>query len=127
MELKNYDNGKNPFGTPEGYFDNLERDILRNSCGTHGLRRGNIRSIAWIKWASYAATVAIIATVSFSLLGKSGAVNDQATGNGAAHTASLQETPGNDTYELDAEYIDNLLSCYPIDDYTFYSYLTENE
>jgi hypothetical protein len=27
----------------------------------------------------------------------------------------------------DAEYIDNLLSCYPIDDYTFYSYLTENE
>lgn len=129
MELNNY-NRKSPFITPKGYFENLEKNILKNSCGKQEAncqKRDKIRTLGWLRWTSYAATVAVIATIAIYMTGKNGTENSQATIAGTEQFAAITESNGSDAYELDEEYIDNLLSYYPIDDYTFYSYLTENE
>lgn len=129
MKLDDYKKKRSQFGIPEGYFDELESSILRKTCESNqpiGSTRKPTRTIAWGKWVSYAAMIAIISVVGISITKKN--VNGEREIQSDIR-ASLQEGTIDiyEANEFDDEYIDNMFSNFPIDEYTFYSYLTENE
>jgi hypothetical protein len=129
MRLDDYKKQRSQFGIPEGYFDELESSILRKTCESNqpiGSTRKPTRTIAWGKWVSYAAMIAIISVVGISITKKN--VNREREIQSDIR-ASLQEGTIDiyEANEFDDEYIDNMFSNFPIDEYTFYSYLTENE
>jgi hypothetical protein len=116
MRLENNRN-KNPFITPEGYFANLNKKITEATCGNETLPKKKGTSIVFrMRWISYAAAIVII----FSII------------TGVIHTQPINKnaTAANSTVSdeiLDSEFIDNMLDSYPIDDYTFYCYLTNSD
>jgi hypothetical protein len=111
MNIEDYKK-KSCFTTPDGYFEALNREIKEatcNSSATHSKRRSLTHRVASLM--GYAAAIAIAVIIATGITRNSDTGNIQATIN-----------------ELDdSEYIDNMLTNYPIDEYTFYCYLTGNE
>ena len=109
------DINKEPFIVPEGYFEQLNKDIMKataNNCTTVVRRKNHILGkLSHI--AGYAAAAAILIILASNLF---------VPGNKAS--CNIAET---DIYNSENEYIDNILNSYTIDDYTFYCYLTETD
>ena len=76
----------------------------------------------YAKWLSAAAMLAIVCLIAFNGIG-----DKQAAGS-TILAAGTEQTSADGTESItDEEFMDNLLDNYPIDDYTFYCYLTEYE
>ena len=106
---------KNIFTTPDGYFEQLQRDIAlatveSSNTGNAAPKQSKRRTLylTWGRIAGYAAAVAMVAIVALN------------TGRFGNTIESIQANE--DGNELIEELFDN----YPIDDYTFYCYLTES-
>ena len=106
---------KEIFTTPDGYFEQLQRDIVQatvesSNTGNATTQQSKRRPlyVMWGRIASYAAAVAMVAIVALT--------TGRLTGN------TIQDTQAN---EDSNDFIEELLDSYPIDDYTFYCYLTE--
>jgi hypothetical protein len=112
MEIDDYKK-RNCFRTPEGYFDNINSRIKEATCKyvvALPKKRGLKQRIVGIM--SYAAMIAIVAVVATSIIFR--------------HTSN--SNPAIAFEELnDSEFIDNMLTNYPIDEYTFYCYFTGSE
>lgn len=124
MKLEDYKK-KDPFATPEGYFEKLNSDILKATCGSSlpQEKRKKVSLVSRMRWVGYAAMIAIIATVAAGITSIPGA--DRKKG-----ISPSEFTAGNTSeYDnsIDGEYIDNMLESYPIDEYTFYCYLTDTD
>ena len=105
---------KEPFNVPDGYFEQLNNRILdatANRC-TKTPRRKSIVIGKFNRITGYAAAIAILIGVTTSYL--------------ARHHKIGCDTAANETLYAD-EYIDNILNSYPIDEYTFYCYLTDTD
>ena len=113
MEIDDYKK-RNCFRTPEGYFDNMNSRIKEATCRSVAAlpgKRGFKQRIVGIM--SYAAMIAIVAVVATNIIFR--------------HTSNESNT-GMAFEDLnDSEFIDNMLTNYPIDEYTFYCYLTGSE
>lgn len=117
MKLEDYKN-RQPFSTPEGYFEGLNRSII-NATGKVPEINATKKHYTlgwWTRTIGYAAMLAIAIFVADSIAKG----NDTASEKAVAR--SIQEGP-----MLDNEMIDNILTNYPIDDYTFYCYLTDTD
>ena len=100
------------FTIPDGYFEQLASEIEQatsKNVAARPKRRSLTRRVVGIM--SYAAMIAIVAIVATSIIFNSRNNN---------LTATIEELD-------DSEFIDNMLSSYPIDEYTFYCYLTGTE
>lgn len=115
MRLEDHKNMR-PFSTPDGYFEELNRNIIEatSKAPSAPVAKKSIALGRWAKALSYAAMLAIVALVAnkviFDKVDKS---TDMAV--------MSEETA------LDNEFYDSLLENYPIDNYTFYCCLTEYE
>ena len=123
MKLENYKN-RNPFTTPEGYFAKLNNDIAKATCSSPtGPMKRKVRDIsARMRWTSYAAIIAIMLTIGAGIASLS--VDKHSTASEMSLRTS--EEHGFEA-NMDNEFIDKMLESYPIDDYTFYCYLTDTE
>lgn len=124
MRLEDYKK-KDPFATPEGYFAKLNSNILKATCGNSlpQEKRKKVSLVSRMRWVGYAAMIAIIATVAAGIISVPG--TDRKKG-----ISPNEFTAGNTSeYDnsIDGEYIDNMLESYPIDEYTFYCYLTDTD
>lgn len=112
IEERKYKN-RNPFETPEGYFQNFHDNMMKNIHRANDTeakpRKKDIRFAVFKQW-SYAAIITIAL-----LLG------------GITIYTSTKEAPYNDIASTVDYSIDELIDNYPIDDYTFYCYLTNND
>jgi hypothetical protein len=121
MEFEDY-RKKEPFATPEGYFTKLNSNILKATCGStpHHSRSIVIRTVTSMRWIGYAAMIAIIYAIAAGVTSIPG-VDKRTTTSLGLQLANTNE------YEdgIDSEYFDKMLESYPIDEYTFYSYLTD--
>lgn len=124
MRLEDYKK-KDPFATPEGYFAKLNSNILKATCGNSlpQEKRKKVSLVSRMRWVGYAAMIAIIATVAAGIISVPGtdrkkgiSPNEFTVGNTSEYDNSI-----------DGEYIDNMLESYPIDEYTFYCYLTDTD
>ena len=114
MNIEDYKK-RNSFTTPEGYFEQLSIEIKEATCkGTASSSKRRNPMKGFISIMSYAAMIAIIVTVATSIFFKTYS-NDK-----SVHIASIDDFD-------DIDFIDNMLTSYPIDEYTFYCYLTGNE
>lgn len=119
MEMKEEKNRK-VFTVPEGYFEQLNRNIIASTVESRTNvphRKSHILG-RFSRIAGVAAAITIVFVLAGSLFRDSGAAIAVATANSTAPT-------GYD--DIDNEMIDNILSNYPIDEYTFYCYLTDTE
>ncbi len=101
------------FRTPEDYFDRLNSQIKEATCKNIVVlpkRRGFKQRIVEIM--SYAAIIAIVTIVTTSIIFR--------------HTSKNNPSIVFEEFN-DSEFIDNMLTDYPIDEYTFYCYLTGTE
>lgn len=102
----------NPFAVPDGYFEKFH-DRLMASLPESPLQQQEKRRLRLLgnlrRW-SYAAAVIVAFLVGGTVFHES----NKATSDILAE-------------EYDSEYIEELLDNYPIDDYTFYSYLTSTD
>ncbi len=107
------DRKKTGFSVPEGYFEHLNREILdatvKSCTGAVHRKRHTIGRFSRI--AGYAAAIAILFVIAGNILkiGSKDNIN-------SAYTENAEN-----------EYIDNILNSYPIDEYTFYCYLTDSD
>ena len=120
--MKINDLNKNNFTTPEGYFEHLQKEILNATCDkkttTVPLHK-KVRGTGLLRYIGYAATIAVVALLALGIMGNKD--NDSTT------TATAQQADINTIETIaDEEYIDNMLSSYPIDEYTFYCFVTDN-
>lgn len=113
--MKEKDNRrKEPFTVPDGYFEQLNNRILDATANRHtkASRRKNIVIGKLSRITGYAAAIAILIGVTTSYL--------------TQHHKAGSNTATNESLYAD-EYIDNILNSYPIDEYTFYCYLTDTD
>ena len=112
---KEYNTKKELFTVPEGYFEQLNKEILSATVEnkTTTLHRKNhiIGNISRVM--GYAAAIALLFMATKNIL---------MPGNDTNGNIAL--TDNNNTQ---SEYIDNILDSYSIDDYTFYCYLTNSD
>ena len=110
MNLNDYKK-HNSFTTPDGYFETLNKEIKEATCKNfvteHKRRWFTTKSVSIM---SYVATIAIIAVVATGIF---------------VNTSRNSDTMFAISDESD--FIENMLTNYPIDEYTFYCYLTGNE
>ena len=113
MKEKDY-RKKEPFTVPDGYFEQLNNKILDATTHRHKTtpRRKNIVIGRLSRITGYAAAVAILIGVTTGYLSQHGNANG--------------DTAASENLYAD-EYIDNILNSYPIDEYTFYCYLTDTD
>ena len=112
MNINDFKNRK-CFTTPDGYFEELNRGIKETTCKniTKVPQKASLtQRITSIM--GYAAMIAIVTTVTASILFKS-----PQTSGVESQTATAESV-------YDGDFIDNMLTSYPIDEYTFYCYLT---
>lgn len=106
---KNLNNKNGVFTTPEGYFSKLNRDIMEATCNKAENKKRRVIGLPKVtRIIGYAAMIAVIAVVALRF-----------TGNSKSSTDYFASESLNDS-----EYIENMLTNYHIDDYTFYCYLT---
>ena len=110
---------KNPFGTPDGYFEELNRNIIDATCkpSAKPAQKKSLVLGYWTRVAGYAAAISVVAIIA-----------------GRALIANAPDVIGGQNSNLakeeqlyDSDFYDSLLENYTIDDYTFYCYLTEYE
>lgn len=114
MNIKNYSKDKKPFTVPEGYFTEFHDSLMKHiatkqsmACSIHNRHR--IFSTIG-QWNCAAAILCLF------FMG------------GYVYMSNMPDDMNIATVdEFSNEYIDELLDNYPIDDYTFYSYLTSND
>lgn len=102
---------RQPFETPKGYFDEVESNIIK-MLPTSPVQSPKVRTVrfnATSRFIAYAASLVIMFAIGTTLL------------NNADNATAI----ANDAYA--SEYIDEILSNYPIDDYTFYCCLTGDD
>jgi hypothetical protein len=120
MKLEDYKNRK-PLTTPEGYFTKLNSEILKATSQKDVYpRKKEISITARMRWVGYAATIAIVFAIAVGVISAPYRNDDRQAEMIAA------ESTGYDT-GVDSEFIDNVLANYPIDEYTFYCYLTDTD
>ena len=102
-------NNKNHFKVPEGYFEQFHQSMMEQIERTPSKRR-SIFSIGH-QWR-YAAAIAAIFIMGGTIYSTGSSRQEQAY--------AMNE-------EYSSDFIDELLDSYPIDDYTFYTYLTSND
>ena len=113
-------NKKKVFSVPEGYFEQLNRDIIAATAknSTIAPRRKSFVLGKFARITGYAAAIALVCGVAATMF----------TPNKKADSTTVQtiaiENIDNDN---DNEYIDNIFNSYNIDEYTFYCYLTETD
>ena len=108
MNINDYKN-RSCFTTPDNYFEKLNVGIKEATCKNAAInskKRSLTQRVARIM--SYAAMIAIVITIATSII-----LNNHKS-DGALSINGID----------DSEFIDNMLTNYPIDEYTFYCYLT---
>ena len=123
--MEDYKN-RQPFSTPDGYFEELNRKIIGATSKAPATAatpvKKSIRLGMYAKWLSVAAMLVFVCLIAFN-----GTGNKQTAGS-TILAAGTEQTPADGTENIaEEEFMDNLLDNYPIDDYTFYCYLTEYE
>lgn len=110
MKLEDFKE-RRPFGTPEGYFARLNREIIASTSKAPAAVPVQKRApiALWAKVLGNAAMLALVALVAYHALEETGSM----------------PVAENYEQEIDNEMIDNILNSCRIDDYTFYSYLTD--
>ncbi len=105
---------KEIFAVPDGYFEQLNKDILDATAKSHTTAPHRKKHLlgGFGRVFGYAAAIAALLIVAGNLL---------FTGNEPKNKAIA------DNINAESEYIDNIFNSYTIDDYTFYCYLTESE
>lgn len=113
MNIKYKNTKNNPFSVPENYFKDFHRELMLRISTQQGneshKKPKEIRLITTFKNWSYAAVITLIFIIGGTLY---------------VSTATNNIASNNFVEEISNEYIDELLDNYPIDDYTFYCYLT---
>ena len=106
---------KELFTVPDGYFEQLNSKILDATANRHKAtpRRKSIAIGKLSRITGYAAAIAILIGVTTSYL--------------AQHHKTAGDIASGESVYADSEYIDNILNSYPIDEYTFYCYLTDTD
>ena len=110
---------RNPFSTPDGYFEELNRNIIETTCKAPA-KPAQKKSFVfgnWTRVAGYAAAIAIVALVTVRAL----------ITNAPDVIDGLNSNLAQEEQSYDSDFYDSLLENYTIDDYTFYCYLTEYE
>ncbi len=117
MDHKQYNRHSN-FTTPDDYFEKLTRKIKECTCDKAESKKKKDIALPRFAWIiNYAAMIAITAVVATHII--TGNANNTGTGN----TAETVMIDGLDDYN----FVENMLASYPIDEYTFYCCLTEEE
>ena len=118
MRLEEHRN-RNPFGTPNGYFEELNRSIIDATCKAPAKPAQKKRFTLgyWTRVAGYAAAISIVAIIA----GRTLIANAPDIMGGQNSNLAQEEQ------SYDSDFYDSLLENYTIDDYTFYCYLTEYE
>ncbi len=100
----------NPFGTPEGYFEELHNKVMEQVLQQQQPKQKN--SGIWKKRIiEYAAVAIFIVAAGISLF-------NYTTDKSHTYTA---------TYESEEQLIEDFIDNYPIDEYILYSYLTSTD
>ena len=99
---------KEVFTVPEGYFEQLNRNIIDATVNSN-VAVPHRKSI-FGRVAGYAAAVAVLFVLAINILVPDNKANSEKIAMSA-----------------EEEYIDNILNSYTIDDYTFYCYLTNSD
>lgn len=125
MRLEDYKN-RQPFSTPDGYFEELNRKIIGATSKAPAEpttpAKKSIRLGMYSKWLSIAAMLAFVCLIALN------GTDDNQTAESTILVADTEYIPDDGTENItEEEFMDNLLDNYPIDDYTFYCYLTEYE
>lgn len=107
-------NKRNPFSTPEGYFEGLDKRIIEATSKTEPAARKRFIIGGWKRVLSYAAMLAVVALIAGELISQGVNRNND--------IAAVQNE-----MSYDSDFYDTLLENYTIDDYTFYCCLTEYE
>ena len=102
---------RNTLNVPEGYFEALQTKVASKTCRDNAVAAKRERHLGW-RSIAYAASIAAVALIGEFLYNSN-----------ALHGYDL--TASEEYY--DKEYIENILVNYPIDDYTFYCYLTDTD
>lgn len=110
MRLEDYKK-RNPFNTPDRYFEKLNREIIANTSNT-SLVKKRISIGLWAKALGNVAMLAFVVLIAFQALDRE------------SNNMPIAE---HNEEGLNNEMIDNILSTYPIDDYMFYTYLTDTD
>lgn len=110
------ENKKKVFTVPDGYFEQLNRNIMNATAGKGATTPQHKRFVLgkFARIAGYAACIAILLGVATTLFAPG-----KKTGN------NVTIITANENSNSDNEYIDNIYDSYAIDDYTFYCYLTD--
>ena len=113
----------NKFTVPEGYFEHLQKEILdatSNKATPTAPVHKKVRRIGLLRYIGYAATIAVVTLLALDIMGS------KDSDNTTTAPATAQQTDINTGDAIaDEEYIDNMLSSYPIDEYTFYCFVTD--
>lgn len=114
MNIEDRKTGKKTFSVPENYFEDFHRNIMLHVQKTQLLpycKKSNVKAMAtsFTKW-QYAAAVVLMFII-----------------GGTAYLSTISQNSDIAANEYSNEYIDDMLESYPIDDYTFYCYLTNND
>ena len=110
MKIEDFNN-KNTFNLPEGYFDSLQERIASQTCKAEKAEPLKRRKTFSWRSVSYAASILLVAVIGKFAYERNNTIPD--------YTA--------DTESYDREYMESMLASYPIDDYTFYCYLTDTD
>lgn len=113
MKIEDFKN-RQPFSVPENYFEQFGSNMINILPKEHAAKEKKSRTTALpriARYISYAAMIVVAFVIGTTLI-----IN---TTNNSNNTANEEYYEG--------EYIDEMLNNYPIDDYTFYCYLTGNE
>lgn len=112
------DNKRKVFTVPDGYFEQLNRNIVNATAGknTTTPRRKHFVLGKFARVAGYAACIAILLGIATTVF-----TPEKNTGNSTTAIAA------NENEDSDNEYIDNIFNSYNIDEYTFYCYLTDSD
>lgn len=108
MKIEDFKN-KNTLNIPEDYFETLHSKIVSKSCNSKTTATPKKKRVLGWKSIGYAASIAIVVFIG-------GFIYNSNSGNS-------HEIVANEEF-YDKDYIENMLNNYPIDDYTFYCYLT---
>ena len=117
MNLENYKK-KSGFTVPDGYFEKLESEIKRATC--HKSAEPEKKKTIFTGFMRYAAMIAIVFAAA------AGIIYNYADAPAAFFTNNSPVAEMSNALE-DNEYIGNMLAEYPIDEYTFYCYMTDSD
>lgn len=126
MRIEDHNN-RNPFSTPEGYFEELNRKIAETTVNAPAKEPAakQFRIGVFAKCASIAAMFIILCTIA---IGQFDTNEEAITVKNIPQPKQVDKTVNKKVAEYEEnDIIDNIMENYSIDEYTFYCYLTENE